>query len=169
MKLKIQRLGGFTLVELLVVISIIALLAGVALPVFNSARMSGQVTAAGLQASGIFKAMMLYSQDYDGAFPTAENSSNEAYRRLFPDHMEGEKSFFVANSAWHKGAKNGRGPDEDIGTKPDYAQCLERGENHWAYMSGLNSFRSAEPATRKATPTTYWSTPDRLPAHYYML
>jgi prepilin-type N-terminal cleavage/methylation domain-containing protein len=142
MKVHVQRHRGFTLVELLVVISIIALLAGVALPVFNSARMNGQMTTAGMQASGIFKAMMLYSQDYDGAFPTSENSSNEAYRKLFPDYMEDEKSFFVPNSAWHQGAKGGR-PDGDIGSKPDFAQCLERGENHWAYMSGLNSSSSA--------------------------
>jgi prepilin-type N-terminal cleavage/methylation domain-containing protein len=143
MKLKVQRTRGFTLVELLVVISIIALLAGVALPVFNSAKMSGQVTAATLQAGGIHKAIMLYSQDYDGSFPTSENNANEAYRKLFPDHMEGEKSFYVPNSAWHKAAKNSRGPDGDIGSKPDYTQCLERGENHWAYMTGLNSTSSA--------------------------
>jgi prepilin-type N-terminal cleavage/methylation domain-containing protein len=139
MKLKLQHRRGFTLVELLVVISIIALLAGIAVPVYTSAQRNAQITTATLNGGGILKALMLYSQDYNGAFPTSENSSNEAYRKLFPDYLDGEKPFHVPNCAWHKNARNNRGPDDDIGTKPDYTQCLERGENHWAYLSGLNS------------------------------
>ncbi|MFN0129475.1 MAG: type II secretion system protein [Verrucomicrobiales bacterium] len=137
MKLKRHSNRGFTLVELLVVISIIALLASVALPVMNSARLNASVTASSLQAGGIHKALMLYASDYDGAFPVAENSSNDAFRKMFPDQLQEEKPFYVPNSAWHQSAKGGK-PDDDIGTKPDYAQCLERGENHWAYLSGLN-------------------------------
>lgn len=143
MKLKIQRSRGFTLVELLVVISIIALLASVALPVFNSAQMNAKITTASLNASGIFKALMLYGNDYDGAFPSSENNSNEAFRQLFPDYMEDEKVFFVAGSAWHNSAP-GKRPDGDIGSKPDYTQALERGENHWAYHSGLNNTASTK-------------------------
>jgi len=137
MKVKKQLNKGFTLVELLVVISIIALLASVALPVMNSARLSAAVTTSTLQAGGIHKALMLYANDNEGAFPVAENSSNDAFRKMFPDQLQEEKPFYVQNSAWHQsaGGKN----DNDIGTKPDFAQCLERGENHWAYMSGLNT------------------------------
>ena len=105
----------------------------------NSARMSGSPTAAPLQAAGIAKSIQLYAQDHNGEFPTSGSNSNEAFRELFPDYMEGEKSFFVPNSAWHSAARNKRGPDDDIGSRPDYAQCLERGENHWAYVSGLNA------------------------------
>ena len=138
MKIKQQSNKGFTLVELLVVISIIALLASVALPVMNSARQSAAVTTCTLQAGGIHKALMLFANDNEGAFPVAENSSNDAFRKMFPDQLQEEKPFYVPNSAWHQSAKGGK-PDNDIGNKPDYAQCLERGENHWAYLSGLNT------------------------------
>jgi len=137
MKVHPKSNQGFTLVELLVVISIIALLASVALPVMSSARLNASVTTSTLQAGGIHKALLLYANDNDGAFPLAENSSNDAYRKLFPDQLSEEKPFYVPNSAWHQSA--GGKPDDDIGNKPDYAQCLERGENHWAYLSGLNT------------------------------
>jgi prepilin-type N-terminal cleavage/methylation domain-containing protein len=137
MKVKTQSNKGFTLVELLVVISIIALLASVALPVMNSARLSAAVTTSTLQAGGIHKALMLYANDNEGAFPMAENSSNDAFRKMFPDQLQEEKPFYVQNSAWHQSA--GGKVDNDIGNKPDFAQCLERGENHWAYLSGLNT------------------------------
>lgn len=139
MKINKQSNKGFTLVELLVVISIIALLASVALPVMNTARMSAAVTTSTLQAGGIHKALMLYANDNEGTFPIAENSANDAFRKMFPDQLQEEKPFYVQNSAWHASSKGGKGPDGDIGNKPDFAQCLERGENHWAYLSGLNT------------------------------
>jgi hypothetical protein len=40
-------------------------------------------------------------------------------------------------SAWH--AANGMKPLEEIGSPPDYPQALERGENHWAYVTGLRN------------------------------
>jgi prepilin-type N-terminal cleavage/methylation domain-containing protein len=143
MKIKKQTNKGFTLVELLVVISIIALLASVALPVMSSARQNAAVTTSTLQAGGIYKALMLYANDNDGSFPAADNSSNEGFRLLFPDYVQEEKPFYVPGSAWHDGAK-GKKPDGDIGSKPDYAQALERGENHWAYIGGLNSSSSSQ-------------------------
>lgn len=145
MKINRKQSRGFTLVELLVVISIIALLAGVALPVFNSARLNAAMTTASMNAANIFKALTMYSSDNDGAFPTSDNNSNEAFKELFVyGYMETEKPFYVAGSAWHQGSRGNRGPDDDIGTKPEYAQCLERGENHWAYLSGLNTSSSSK-------------------------
>ena len=87
---------------------------------------------------GIAKAIHLYAQDHDGKFPEGLTSSNQAFRQLFPDYIEDEKLFFVPASAWHNAAPSRRS-DDNIGVKPDYAQCLEKGENHWAYVSGLST------------------------------
>jgi type II secretory pathway pseudopilin PulG len=73
-------------------------------PFLGTARTRGQITAATLQASGISKALHLYAQDHDGRFPTTESSSNEAFRKLFPDYYESEMGFFVqAGAGWGQG------------------------------------------------------------------
>jgi hypothetical protein len=97
---------------------------------------SAPITSATLQAGGIHKACMLYAQDHEGRFPTGEGGAVTAFRKLFPEILQEERPFYITGSAWHDEAPKGR-PDEDIGVKPDFAQCLERGENHWAYVTGL--------------------------------
>jgi hypothetical protein len=88
-------------------------------------------------ARGIYLALLNYAKDHNGEFPTAENNSNVAYRKLIPEYLDNEMPFFVAGCAWH-GSRKGK-PPKDIGTPPDYAKALERGENHWAYVSGLRT------------------------------
>jgi len=57
---------GFTLVELLVVISIIALLIGILLPVVGRARLAAQATACLANLRTLQMASMLYAQDNRG-------------------------------------------------------------------------------------------------------
>jgi prepilin-type N-terminal cleavage/methylation domain-containing protein/prepilin-type processing-associated H-X9-DG protein len=61
------RPGGFTLVELLVVISIIALLIGILLPALGRARLAAQATACLANVRTLQTASLLHAQDNRGA------------------------------------------------------------------------------------------------------
>lgn len=56
---------GFTLLELLVVISVIAILTGLLLPALNKARMAGQKAGCGSGLKQIGNAMSMYRNDHD--------------------------------------------------------------------------------------------------------
>ena len=62
---------GFTLVELLVVIAVIALLMGILMPALARVRQIAQRIMCGTNLSGIGKAMMVYANDYDDDLPRA--------------------------------------------------------------------------------------------------
>ena len=66
-----MRRKGFTLVELLVVIAIIALLMGILMPALARVRQIAFRMVCGTNLSGIGKAMLIYSNDYDDEFPRA--------------------------------------------------------------------------------------------------
>jgi prepilin-type N-terminal cleavage/methylation domain-containing protein/prepilin-type processing-associated H-X9-DG protein len=62
---------GFTLVEILVVIAIIAILAALIFPVFSSAREKGRQAHCLSNLRQLGSAFVEYTQDYDGVLPTA--------------------------------------------------------------------------------------------------
>ena len=66
-----RKKKGFTLVELLVVIAIIALLMGILMPALARVRQIAFRMVCGTNLSGLGKAMLLYSADYDDEFPRA--------------------------------------------------------------------------------------------------
>ena len=67
---------GFTLVELLVVIAIIALLMGILMPALARVRQIAYRLYCGTNLSGIGKAMLIYSNDYDDEMPRAGGRSS---------------------------------------------------------------------------------------------
>jgi len=64
-----EREKGFTLVELLVVIAIIALLMGILMPALARVRQIAYRLYCGTNLSGIGKAMLIYSNDFDDELP----------------------------------------------------------------------------------------------------
>jgi prepilin-type N-terminal cleavage/methylation domain-containing protein/prepilin-type processing-associated H-X9-DG protein len=63
---------AFTLIELLVVIAILAVLAGILFPVFASAREKARETICMSNLKQIGAAVMLYTQDCEGTYPSAQ-------------------------------------------------------------------------------------------------
>jgi prepilin-type N-terminal cleavage/methylation domain-containing protein len=66
-----MRKKGFTLVELLVVIAIIALLMGILMPALARVRQIAFRMVCGTNLSGLGKAMLIYSNDYEDEYPRA--------------------------------------------------------------------------------------------------
>ncbi len=62
---------GFTLVELLVVVAIIALLLGILLPALNRAREITYRTTSAANVRSLVQSMMIYAQEQNSAFPVA--------------------------------------------------------------------------------------------------
>lgn len=71
--------AGFTLIEILIVIGIIALLAGLLFPVFGRARENGKRTSCASNLKQIGLGMMLYVQDNGRRFPPAPTDADGAH------------------------------------------------------------------------------------------
>jgi len=140
MKTNIRQHGGFTLVELLVVIVIIAALAGLSAPVILKQRKKADQTEATNNIKQLHIALLNFDGDY-GSFPDNNTSedvknatgtvmnfggsfSNDYFRQLLATTTDAESTF------WCKTASSPRKPDND----KTQGKALEAGEVGFGYI-----------------------------------
>jgi len=77
--LRRRRRGGFTLIELLVVVGIIAILASLLLPTLGNVREKARQTNCMSNLTEIGKALLMYTDDFNGYMPAGSNVANVLY------------------------------------------------------------------------------------------
>jgi prepilin-type N-terminal cleavage/methylation domain-containing protein len=114
---------GFTLIELMIVIAIIAILAAILVPNFLRARAQGQFTSCQSNCKNIGTALEMYSTDNSGHYPTG------AMAGLTPSYMRNYPTCQSAGSNTYTGTYT-------FGTVPDAYTFYCGGAKHTTIVSG---------------------------------
>jgi len=122
-----RKRSGFTLVELLVVVSIIALLISILLPSLNKARESARSVKCGANMRQIGQADAMYKNQYNGLYVP-----REVYRA-----DGGRETFWAQNNEFRN----------TLGMRPDQTRWTPRGllcPNAWFAHEYMNQFGDDE-------------------------
>lgn len=119
--------GGFTLVELLVVIAIIALVAAIAVPAISRAQQSSREAAGLNNLRQIMNATFAYMNDNNNRFPKAQTSS---------------QIYFYTELSGYLAQKNGVGTTWDKQSKvfQDPAAAIKKGANHFTMNPNIGYY-----------------------------
>ena len=97
--------SGFTLIELMIVIAIIAILAAVLVPNFIRARAQGQLTACKSNLRTIATAVEMYAVDNGARYPASTALLTPNYLRILPSCPA------VVSDTYSGGFTSGQDPD----------------------------------------------------------
>jgi prepilin-type N-terminal cleavage/methylation domain-containing protein/prepilin-type processing-associated H-X9-DG protein len=142
--MKKNQKSAFTLVELLVVISIIALLASLAIPMVGKAKQAANKLKDTSNMRQVGLALKLYASDYDGQYPLgwvnnsnvtdiaqASALANQGLRPLLALGIcKDERIFNTPGVPYFKVG------DNKLGNAPDFAEALAKKENSYSYIAG---------------------------------
>src|SRR3954470_3844885 len=104
--------AAFTLIKFFIVITIIAVLAGIALPAYNGVKERGDQTKDLSNAKQVALALRQFAIDNNGAYPSkppaADYSTaagtlanaNDAFWWLLPNYLQSEQIFTISGSAY---------------------------------------------------------------------
>lgn len=119
--------AGFTLIELMIVIAIIAILAAILVPNFLKARAQGQLTACKSNCKNIGTALEMYASDFSGRYPT----DNFQQRMTVGNYLKVIPTCPSAATATYAQSYTGR-------ATPDNFSFYCVGNNHATAYVGLN-------------------------------
>ena len=99
-------LKGFSLIELLTVIAIIAILAGIIFPVFSSAKEKARTTVCQSNLKQLALAAMMYADDNNKCYPPAYNSRMHVWTNenvLYYQYVKNREIFYCPDSPYTEG------------------------------------------------------------------
>jgi prepilin-type N-terminal cleavage/methylation domain-containing protein/prepilin-type processing-associated H-X9-DG protein len=137
---------AFTLIELLVVIAIIAILAAILFPVFARARENARKATCQSNLKQIGLAVMMYVQDYDETYPTADFFTPTNYWYNVLDPYAKSKQVFICPDV----GKAGNAGTTGVATN-DYAWNFCG--THYAVQGNGFGWYAAKPCTPNGTTT----------------
>ena len=62
--------NGFTLIELMIIVTIIGILAAIVIPTFSNANETAKAGALSSQINTVKKSLVMYNSDHNGSYPT---------------------------------------------------------------------------------------------------
>lgn len=160
-----NKKSAFSLIELLVVISIIVLLIGILVPVLSKARSTANVMKEGANERNIHVAAAVYGSNNKEWFPGLDSVGHYAFRGGTKQDFLG-RYFSAASNADDSGSNAVTALDatnnyvqavmmEDGATNP--AQWISPGENSMTSSAGVVEMTMATPNTSGSAPTAITS------------